>query len=40
MARTLAESSSGPREQVSASAVGYYGDRGHEPGDEQAKSGT
>jgi uncharacterized protein (TIGR01777 family) len=40
MARTLAESSSGPRVLVSASAVGYYGDRGQEPVDEQAKSGS
>jgi uncharacterized protein (TIGR01777 family) len=40
IARTLAEMSGGPRVLVSASAIGYYGDRGQEPLDEQAKSGS
>jgi uncharacterized protein (TIGR01777 family) len=40
IARTIAEMSPRPRVLVSASAVGYYGDRGNEPLDEQAKSGA
>jgi uncharacterized protein (TIGR01777 family) len=40
IARTLAESNPRPRVLVSSSAVGYYGDRGQEPLDEQAKSGS
>ncbi len=40
IARTLAEMSPRPRVLVSASAVGYYGDRGQELLDEQAKSGS
>ncbi|MGE0159218.1 MAG: TIGR01777 family oxidoreductase [Gemmatimonadales bacterium] len=40
IARTLAEMSPRPRVLVSASAVGYYGDRGEETIDEQAKSGS
>jgi uncharacterized protein (TIGR01777 family) len=39
IARTLAGSSKGPKVLVSASAVGYYGDRGEDPLDESAKSG-
>jgi uncharacterized protein (TIGR01777 family) len=40
MARTLAGMNGGPRVLVSASAIGYYGDRGQEPLDESAKSGS
>jgi uncharacterized protein (TIGR01777 family) len=40
IARTLSAGSSRPRVLVSASAVGYYGDRGQELLDEQAKSGS
>jgi uncharacterized protein (TIGR01777 family) len=39
IARTLASMTTRPRVLVSASAVGYYGDRGAEPLDESAKSG-
>ena len=39
MSRALARSSSGPRTLVSASAVGYYGNRGDQRLDESAKSG-
>lgn len=40
IARTLAAAKSGPRVLVSASAVGYYGDRGSESIDESAKPGS
>lgn len=40
IARTLAAAKSGPRILVSASAVGYYGDRGSESIDEGAKPGS
>jgi uncharacterized protein (TIGR01777 family) len=40
IARTLAAAKSGPRVLVSASAVGYYGDRGPELVDESAKPGS
>jgi uncharacterized protein (TIGR01777 family) len=39
ISRTLAELSSGPRVLVSASAIGYYGNRGKERLDEGASSG-
>jgi uncharacterized protein (TIGR01777 family) len=39
IARTLAGMPKGPRVLVSASAVGYYGDRGEDQLDESAKSG-
>lgn len=39
IARTLAELRDGPKVLVSASAVGYYGDRGSETLDESARSG-
>ena len=40
LARTIGNVSPRPRVLVSASAVGYYGDRGAEQLDEQAKSGA
>jgi len=40
LARTLAGMEGGPKVLVSASAVGYYGDRGNEPVDESAGPGS